>query len=311
MAATHLRVADLFSGCGGLSIGFDMQGIDTVVAMDHWRHAVDTYNHNAARGLVSGESVQHDLSDVESTVGLVRQYGPVDGIIGGPPCQDFSTAGKKQEGDRASLTAAYAKIVAEVQPKFFVMENVARSLTSNAYKQAVEILEAAGYFVGAAVVDASKVGAPQRRKRAFTVGTKDESATARIIESLTSGQTHDEVSVGEYISSVTGQAMDTDHYYLIPTNYKRRGIFSTSEPAPTMRGINRPIPPSYKGHPSNSADASKARPLTTKERSLVQTFPLDYEFVSSKTANEQMIGNAVPPLLASYVAQAVKSEMLD
>lgn len=97
------------------------------------------------------------------------------------------------------------------------------------------------------------------------------------------------------------------YYYRHPRNYNRRGIFSIDEPSPTIRGVNRPIPPGYK---LNSCDPENInlkniRPLTTKERSLIQTFPKNFIFEGSKTDLEQMIGNAVPVNLAKFVGSSL------
>ena len=102
--------------------------------------------------------------------------------------------------------------------------------------------------------------------------------------------------------------MNLKYYYRHPRNYNRRGIFSIDEPSPTIRGVNRPIP---KGYQLNSCDPqgvdlSKIRPLTTIERSYIQTFPEDFIFTGTKTDLEQMIGNAVPVNLAKFVAQSIK-----
>lgn len=86
----------------------------------------------------------------------------------------------------------------------------------------------------------------------------------------------------------------------------RRGIFSIDEPSPTIRGVNRPIPKTYRQHPGDAALLSKQiRALTTIERSYLQTFPETFIFEGSKTDLEQMIGNAVPVKLAEYVARCL------
>ena len=101
-----------------------------------------------------------------------------------------------------------------------------------------------------------------------------------------------------------GDSLGITYYYRHPRNYNRRGIFSINEPSPTIRGVNRPIP---KGYKINSCDPQNinlkdVRPLTTKERSFIQTFPKDFIFEGTKTDLEQMIGNAVPVNLAKFVA---------
>ncbi|MGP1576728.1 MAG: DNA cytosine methyltransferase [Treponema sp.] len=109
------------------------------------------------------------------------------------------------------------------------------------------------------------------------------------------------------IRDYLGNSLGVNYYYRYPRNYNRRGIFSIDEPSPTIRGVNRPIPPGYKTNscdPQN-IDLSDIRPLTTKERSFIQTFPKDFIFEGTKTDLEQIIGNAVPVNLAKFVAQSL------
>lgn len=109
-----------------------------------------------------------------------------------------------------------------------------------------------------------------------------------------------------------GNKLGFEHYYRHPRSYKRRGVFSIDEPSPTIRGVNRPVPDGYPGHAGDTAPvASGVRPLTTKERSLVQTFPESFELVGTKTDLEQIIGNAVPVKLAEFVANAVRERLRD
>ncbi len=92
-------------------------------------------------------------------------------------------------------------------------------------------------------------------------------------------------------------------YYRYPRNYNRRAIFSIDEPAPTMRGVNRPVPKGYPGHPNDACELGPSvRALTTAERALIQTFPPNFTWIGNKTDTEQMVGNAVPVKLAEFVA---------
>ena len=103
-----------------------------------------------------------------------------------------------------------------------------------------------------------------------------------------------------------GDRLGFEYYYRHPRNYSRRGVFSIDEPAPTMRGVNRPVPKGYPGHPNDACSVDQGvRALTTRERSLIQTFPEDFQWDGNKTDMEQMIGNAVPVKLAEFVARAV------
>lgn len=96
------------------------------------------------------------------------------------------------------------------------------------------------------------------------------------------------------------------YFYRHPRSYVRRGIFSTSESSATIRGVNRPMPKGYTLHPGDPVDSLEGiRPLTSRERSMIQTFPEDFVFEGTKTNTEQMIGNAVPVNLGCYVADAI------
>ena len=135
-----MKVIDLFSGAGGMSLGFLQAGYDIVAAVDNWDQAVKCYSSNFQNHI----AYKMDLSDWK---GVVRKFidSKYDIVIGGPPCQDFSEAGDQIEGDRAALTTSFARIIAKLRPKFFVMENVPLALKSNAYRAARGILKRAKY----------------------------------------------------------------------------------------------------------------------------------------------------------------------
>ena len=114
------------------------------------------------------------------------------------------------------------------------------------------------------------------------------------------------------VADALGDMINLQFYYRHPRSYARRGIFSVNEPSPTIRGVNRPIPDGYKIHKNDPVDDIKGvRALTSKERSLIQTFPIDFVFEGSKTSQEQMIGNAVPVKLGQYVAQCINEYIKD
>ena len=296
-------ILDLFAGCGGMSLGFQMSGFKVLAGFDNWAPAIETYSRNMGHN-----STQLDLGDVESTIEALQPFFQCEekpAIIGGPPCQDFSSAGKRTEGARADLTEKYATVVTRFMPPSFVMENVARAQHAGAFKRAVAIMEEAGYKVSMTVLNAAKCGVPQSRKRLITIGTLDEVKTAEIFRYLELHQSERETTVRDYL----GDSLLTEHYYRHPRSYARRGVFSIDEPSPTIRGVNRPIPKGYPGHAGDSAPIENARPLTTSERAKIQTFPEDFRFVGARTNVEQMIGNAVPPLLGKYIASALSESM--
>lgn len=293
-----MKVIDLFCGCGGMSLGFQRAGYKIVAAFDNWDDAVAVYHSNFRHPVV-----KQDLSDVDGTVARLSKY-KFDMIIGGPPCQDFSSAGERDEdGGRGDLTVSYARIVAEVKPEWFVMENVDLISQTKKLEEAKAIFKVAGYGLTQTVLNACYCNVPQQRKRFIMVGRlgeEDGFLSAALQEHLT----EQKMTVAEYF----GKQLDLKYYYRHPRSYARRGIFSIDEPSPTIRGVNRPIPEGYRLHKNDPVDSLEGvRPLTTRERSMIQTFPWNFKFLGTKTDMEQMIGNAVPVNLAKYVADSIMS----
>ena len=229
-------------------------------------------------------------------------------IIGGAPCQDFSSAGKRDETlGRADLTLRFAEIISEISPEWFVMENVPRIIKSEILREAKDVLKNAGYGLSEKILDAGYCNVPQNRKRFFLAGHL-HSSDDFLDFYLEKNQTAKPMTVFEHL----GENLEVEFYYRHPRSYKRRGIFSVHEPSPTVRGVNRPIPKTYVKHSGDGcAPDGKVRPLTTVERSYLQTFPEDFVFFGNKSDLEQMIGNAVPVKLAEYVANCVKEYQAD
>ncbi|MBP3270262.1 MAG: DNA cytosine methyltransferase [Bacteroidales bacterium] len=291
-----MKAIDLFCGCGGLSLGFEKAGIEVLAGLDNWQEALAVYSNN-----FDHPAIRIDLSDVDHSAALVRTYHP-DIIIGGPPCQDFSSAGKRNEDNgRGDLTVSFANIVTEVRPQWFVMENVERILKTNKLVEALSIFHNAGYGTTYKVLNSALCGVPQRRKRFVMIGNLGaEDDFMQVV--LQKGLADREMTVADYF----GDKLGIKYYYRHPRSYVRRGIYSIHEPSATIRGVNRPIPPGYKLHHGDPVSSTEGiRALTTKERSMIQTFPEDFSFEGAKTDVEQMIGNAVPVNLGYYIADCI------
>ncbi|MDR0928478.1 MAG: DNA cytosine methyltransferase [Oscillospiraceae bacterium] len=290
-----MKIVDLFAGCGGMSLGFQNAGYEIIGAFELWELAADCYEHNFGHPVY-----REDLSDTAMAIGKIKSLNP-DMIIGGPPCQDFSHAGKRVENERANLTESFAKIVAGVHPQWFVMENVDRAQKSHAYARARSIFQVAGYKLTEIVLDASRCGVPQKRKRFFCIGSLGQT-DGFLYDYMQEKLSEKETTIRDYF----GNTLEFDYYYRHPRNYNRRAIYSIDEPAPTVRGMNRPVPPGYPGHPNDAKpNDGTIRAMTTLERALVQTFPANFKWIGNKTDTEQMIGNAVPVKLAEFVARAL------
>lgn len=166
---------DLFCGCGGLSLGFEKAGFNVILGIDAWQDAITTFNfnHKNSKGLCADlftlkpEDVKNQLDGKN-----------IDVIIGGPPCQGFSVAGKQIiDDDRNKLYKSFVKFVAYYKPKAFMLENVPNilSIGNGVVKDAiVKDFSALGYKVVYKVLTASDYGVPQNRRRAIFVGLKNE-----------------------------------------------------------------------------------------------------------------------------------------
>lgn len=169
------KIIDLFCGVGGFSLGFEMAGFETVFAIDHWADAVKTYNYNRKKEIATTLDI-HDLTS-EALKELNQKYEIV-GVIGGPPCQGFSTVGTRRiDDERNHLYLEYYRVVKELRPKFFVIENVKGLLTLNKGMFKQDIMErfgSLGYTITEPqVLNASNYGVPQFRERVFFVGVLD------------------------------------------------------------------------------------------------------------------------------------------
>ncbi len=295
----NLKAIDIFAGCGGLSLGFQNAGFKIIAAFDNWEPPIQVYKKNFHHPIYN-----YDLSSLNNDYSIFEKFD-FNIVFGGPPCQDFSSAGKRNENlGRGDLSIVFANIIAFLEPEWFVMENVERYKKSDKRCQAVDIFKANNYGLTETIIKASLCGVPQNRKRYICIG-KLNGEDDELLPYINKNLAKKPMSVRDYL----GNTLGIEYYYRHPRTYARRGIFSIDEPSPTIRGVNRPIPKTYKLH---KADAcyfiEKIRPLTTIERSYIQTFPQDFDFDlenQSKTDLEQMIGNAVPVKLAEYVANSI------
>ena len=173
---TVYRSLDLFSGCGGLSLGMSLaknsigNSIETACAIDIWEIACKTFEHNLGLKPIC-EPIDDELIRRVNKIN-----GPFDIVVGGPPCQGFSSAGKRAlDDDRNKLVLAFLRAIEITNPKVFVMENVTGFKTfqnGKIHQEVVNFAKRLGYQVRSAIVLASLSGVPQRRKRFLLVGSK-------------------------------------------------------------------------------------------------------------------------------------------
>ena len=180
------KLLDLFCGAGGLSLGFERAGFDVVKAVDIDPYSVLTYNYNRTREIAEVKSVL----DIDNN--YINSLGRIDGIIGGPPCQGFSTAGQRIiDDERNKLYREYFRILEQVNPNFFVIENVTGILTfaKGAVKNdIIKRAESLGYKIFYKTLDTSEYGIPQVRLRVFFVAIKNELCNKKIFDFPAGGE---------------------------------------------------------------------------------------------------------------------------
>ena len=285
-----MTAVDLFCGCGGMSMGFANAGYELLGAYDNWPAAVDVYRANFNTPVHNS-----DLTD-EAIVDEIAALRP-DVIIGGPPCQDFSSAGlQREDGGRAVLTVRYAEIIARCRPRIVVMENVPRAGKSKAMSELRRILKAQGYGITERVIDASRVGVPQMRKRLILIGCIDaEDGFLEVL--LEEGLSDHRTTIRDYLGDSLERLLLQSPSQLFPTRslQHRRAVCNHTRGGST--------------HPSRVQTSSRRRrtalrrPLPYTQRKKPDTdVSADFTLFGSKTDVNQMIGNAVPVKLAEYIA---------
>lgn len=308
-------IVSLFTGAGGLDLGFERAGCDVLVAVDNDPEACKTLRHNRADWPV----FEGDIRDFDPS-----PYEGADLVIGGPPCQGFSTAGKQDPMDpRNFLWREYLRVVKAVKPRGVLLENVAAM--ANAKNEdhlhgIAEALRGLGYKVEVKILNAADYGVPQVRRRIFLMGLKGE-ATPSYPEPTV--QKHR--SVREAIADLAGKTDEKLNHVPnkhaphvverwsklahgeVDPNY-RRARLPADKPSHTIRagGGYGPKGDHLAGfHPPIHYELP--RQLTVREAARLQSFPDEWIFKGSKTAQGRQVGNAVPPLLAEAVAKHMLS----
>jgi DNA (cytosine-5)-methyltransferase 1 len=327
----------LFSGGGGLDIGFHDVGMHAIDAVEIEQRYAASLEENSGEGeLLEGAKV-HCVD--------IREYDPsgamdAEFVIGGPPCQTFSAAGRRASGvlgttdARGMLFEEYVRLLDEIQPAGFLFENVygiTGAQNGEAWKQIVAAFSELGFVISHRVLDTADYGAPQHRERMIIVGTRDEPfAFPR--------PTHGPDSVGANPFYNGGEAVEglTDHEAPGPVNGRFGHLladippglnysFYTAEmghPRPVFAWRSKFSDFLYKADPSRPVKTIKAqngqytgpfswhnRPFSTAELKRLQTFPDAYELVGSARSIAEQIGNSVPPQLARTLALAVREQV--
>lgn len=329
-----MNVISLFSGCGGLDLGFERAGFSIPVANEFDKKIWATFKENHP----NTHLIEGDIRNVKKEDIVPYIEGEVDGIIGGPPCQSWSEAGALRgiEDERGQLFFDYIRILEEFQPKFFLAENVSGMLAnrhSEAVQNIIKLFEKAGYDVSVTLVNAKDYGVAQERKRVFYIGFRKD---LKINFEFPRGSTEDDdkkITLKDIIwdlqeTAVPAASKNRHNPEAINNNEYFTGAYSTifmsrnrvkawDEQAYTVQASGRqcqlhPQAPKMVKFGKNDCRFVEGkeelyRRMTIREVARVQGFPDEFKFIYDETNMAyKMIGNAVPVNLAYEIGCAIK-----
>ncbi|MCW8929344.1 MAG: DNA cytosine methyltransferase [Gammaproteobacteria bacterium] len=341
-----MTVIDLFSGCGGLSQGFLDAGFNVILGIDHWKDAIQTYNHNhgESSGLVA------DLHN-ETPTSIYKKTGikSADIVIGGPPCQGFSIAGKRIiEDERNDLYKSFVKFVKFYKPQAFLMENVPNILSMGKgiiKEKIINDFKKIGYSVTTETLMASKFGVPQNRRRAFFIGfrsghlfgfpepdtevllTSKDAISDLINNSIEDGTPYSRKPKTEYQKLMRNGSKKVFNHEI--TNHSEKTVEIISmvpdggnykdlpEELRNTRKVNIAWTRLNSNKPSFTIDTGHRhhfhykfnRVPTVRESARIQSFSDNFIFLGSKTSQYKQVGNAVPPILSKKLAIAIYNQL--
>lgn len=322
-----LSCIDLFCGAGGLSIGLHEAGFQVLLAIDSDSDCCRTYG-----DIFPSASIRNERIEGVS----LRGFDGIDLVAGGPPCQPFSSGGKRlADRDLRDMIPEFIRAVKEARPRAFLLENVpglSSRRTKHYFNELLKKLAALGYRVTAEVLNGAEYGLPQKRKRLFAVGVRNGDfefppvthgpKTGRPF--VAAGSIIDKGRIiGEPNRSVVTYAKNPD---LRPSPYDGQLFNGGGRPidldAPchtilasaggnkthfidTLRKVPEYHRHLFAGGAPRMGVLEGARRLTVPESALIQTFPPDVRFAGERSSQYSQVGNAVPPLLASKIASAL------
>lgn len=299
-----MKVVSLFSGAGGLDLGFIKAGHEIIWANDLYEDAVETYRKN-----IGDHIVCEDISKVSTD-----DIPDCDIVIGGFPCQGFSVANTKrnEQDERNVLYKQLIRVIADKQPKFFLAENVKGILSlgkGKVFQMILSDFENLGYKVKYRVLNAADYGVPQTRMRVIIIGVRNDIDFEYQYPAATHNPDGTEgkkkwISVEEALRPIPDPDTENDlpnhdysKYKLEFNGYIGHRKLDPNQPAPTVtaRGDN-------KGGVVILPHPNAMRRMSCRETATIQSFPLSYEFAGNRSSVYRQIGNAVPVLLGYAVA---------
>ena len=326
---------ELFAGAGGLALGIEKAGFETLGLIEFDKDASDTLKCNRPNWRVINDDIANiSCLDLKEYFGLAE--GELDLLSGGAPCQSFSYAGKRLglEDARGTLFYHYAKFLEQLQPKMFLFENVRGLLTHDkgpTYKTITDIFESTGYTIQKKVLNAWDYGVAQKRERLITIGIRNDLKDRMFFEFpaphkykpvlrdvLLDCPKSEGASYSEYKRKIFELVPPGGYWRDIPEDIAKEYMKSCWHMEGGRTGILRRLSldepsltvltsPSQKQ--TDRCHPLEPRPFTIRENARCQSFPDDWQFCGSIGQQYKQVGNAVPVNLAYDIAIKIKEAL--
>ena len=335
IAPKNFTSIELFAGAGGLALGIEMAGFDTIGLIEVDKDAADTLKCNRPNWRVIHDDIAN-ISCLDLTEYFGLKKGELDLLSGGAPCQSFSYAGKRLglEDARGTLFYHYAKFLDQLQPKMFLFENVRGLLTHDrgrTYKTITGIFESTGYTIKKQVLNAWDYGVAQKRERLITIGIRNDLADSISFEFpaphkykpvlrdiLLDCPKSEGTSYSEYKRKIFEMVPPGGYWRDIPEDIAKEYMKSCWYMEGGRTGILRRLSldepslavltsPSQKQ--TDRCHPLEARPFTVRENARCQSFPDDWRFCGSIGSQYKQVGNAVPVNLALDIGKKIKEAL--
>lgn len=312
---TNWNYIDLFAGGGGLSLGIKQAGFNKLCDVE-----ILPFAHNTlVRNFPEAQHYNGDITEFNPNEYLNNQR--VHLVVGGPPCQGFSVAGKRDINDQRNfLFNQYVRVVREVQPYFFVLENVPGIITlkkGEFYHNIIREFEALGYNVSVRIMEAADYGVPQLRTRAIFIGNRLGLNNPYPIPILTP-ENYNTIDGAIADLENAPRCAETNHEWTRPSAQMVERISQV----PPGGSLYETFSDSYKrqriGHPSMTIKENHGgthihyrlnRCISAREMARLQTFPDSFIFEGRFKQAFIQVGNAVPPLLAKHIGLAIREQL--
>lgn len=319
------KIISLFSGCGGMDLGFnggfnylgenyEKHPFEFIYANEIDEKACETYACNLHHGIECKDITRLNYDKLPKA----------DIVLGGFPCQDFSHAGKRKgiSAERGQLYLSMKKVIDSVQPKVFIAENVdgIRTLKNNtetALERIIKDLSSSGYKVQYQVLNAASYGVPQNRKRVIIVGIRNDLQLSFEYPPI-EYEKNDYVTSKQAIDDIWGD-LDTGKYHNhSQKDYSKAKFYENRKMQGNCKILENSVAPTIRAEHHGNIEGhyrlvddrlpdniQNWRRLSVRECARLQSFPDDFIFPVSASAAYRQIGNAVPPVMAWYIARSI------